>query len=45
MRVTPLGARFRVRPAWLIATAAGCVLFVALGNWQSRRAEEKVSAQ
>jgi surfeit locus 1 family protein len=45
MRVTPLGARFRVRPAWLIATAAGCALFVALGNWQSRRAEEKVSAQ
>jgi surfeit locus 1 family protein len=39
------GARFRVRPAWLVAAAAGCTLFVALGNWQSRRAEEKVAAQ
>jgi surfeit locus 1 family protein len=39
------GARFRVRPGWLVATAAGCALFVALGNWQSRRAEEKVAAQ
>jgi surfeit locus 1 family protein len=39
------GARFRVRPAWLVAAAAACALFVALGNWQSRRAEEKLAAQ
>jgi surfeit locus 1 family protein len=39
------GARFRVRPAWLAAAAAACALFVALGNWQSRRAEEKLEAQ
>ena len=39
------GARFRLRPAWLTAAAAGCALFVALGNWQSRRAEEKLDAQ
>jgi surfeit locus 1 family protein len=45
MRVTLFGARFRVRPGWLVAAAAGCALFVALGNWQSRRAEEKVAAQ
>ncbi len=43
--MTLRGARFRVRPAWLVAAAAGCALFVALGNWQSRRAEEKVEAQ
>jgi len=43
--VTRPGARFRVRPAWLAAAAVGCALFVALGNWQSRRAEEKVEAQ
>jgi surfeit locus 1 family protein len=30
---------------WLVAAAAGCVAFVALGNWQSRRAEEKLAAQ
>jgi surfeit locus 1 family protein len=30
---------------WLVAAAAGCALFVALGNWQSRRAEEKLAAQ
>jgi surfeit locus 1 family protein len=39
------GARFRLRPAWFVAAAAGCALFVALGNWQSRRAEEKLEAQ
>jgi len=39
------GARFRLRPVWLIAAAAGCALFVALGNWQTRRAEEKLAAQ
>jgi surfeit locus 1 family protein len=39
------GARFRLRPAWLLAAAAGCATFVALGNWQTRRAEEKVAAQ
>lgn len=39
------GARFRIRPVWLIAAAAGCAAFVALGNWQSRRAEEKLAAQ
>jgi surfeit locus 1 family protein len=39
------GARFRLRPAWLIAAAAGCAIFVALGNWQTRRAEEKLAAQ
>jgi surfeit locus 1 family protein len=30
---------------WLVAAAAGCAAFVALGNWQSRRAEEKLAAQ
>ena len=45
MRVTLFGARFRVRPGWLVVAAAGCVLFVALGSWQSRRAEEKLAAQ
>jgi surfeit locus 1 family protein len=39
------GARFRLRPAWLAAAAAACALFVALGDWQSRRAEEKLEAQ
>lgn len=43
--VTPRGARFRVRPAWLAVAVAGCAVFVALGNWQSRRAEEKLAAQ
>ena len=40
-----VGARYRLRPVWLIAAAAGCALFVALGNWQSRRAEEKLAQQ
>ena len=39
------GAQFRVRPGWLVMAVAGCALFVALGNWQSRRAEEKLAAQ
>lgn len=39
------GARFRLRPVWLAAAAAACAAFVALGNWQSRRAEEKLAAQ
>jgi surfeit locus 1 family protein len=38
-------AHFVLRPAWLVAAMAGCALFVALGNWQSRRAEEKLAAQ
>lgn len=38
-------ARFRLRPVWLVAAAAGCAVFVALGNWQSRRADEKLAAQ
>jgi surfeit locus 1 family protein len=37
--------RFRLRPAWLVAAVAGCALFVALGNWQTRRAHEKLDAQ
>jgi surfeit locus 1 family protein len=44
-QVTLRGARFRMRPAWLVVAAAGCALFVSLGNWQSRRAEEKIEAQ
>jgi surfeit locus 1 family protein len=43
--VTPRRARFRLRPVWLVVAAAGCAAFVALGNWQSRRAEEKLAAQ
>jgi surfeit locus 1 family protein len=43
--VTPRSARFRLRPAWLAVAVAGCAVFVALGNWQSRRAEEKLAAQ
>jgi surfeit locus 1 family protein len=43
--VTPRRARFRLRPAWLAVAVAGCAVFVALGNWQSRRAEEKLAAQ
>lgn len=43
--MTPRGARFRLRPAWLVVTIAACAGFVALGNWQSRRAEEKLAAQ
>lgn len=39
------GARFMLRPAWLVAAAAGCALFVVLGNWQSRRAEEKLAVR
>ncbi|HSD40819.1 MAG TPA: SURF1 family protein [Burkholderiales bacterium] len=39
------GARFRLRPVWLVVAVTGCALFVALGNWQSRRAEEKLAAQ
>jgi surfeit locus 1 family protein len=38
-------AQFRVRAGWLVVAAAGCALFVALGNWQSGRAEEKLAAQ
>jgi surfeit locus 1 family protein len=35
------GYSFRPR-AWALAlTAAACVAFIALGNWQARRAEEK----
>jgi surfeit locus 1 family protein len=30
---------------WLIAAAVGCALFLALGNWQSHRAEEKLAQQ
>jgi surfeit locus 1 family protein len=31
------------RPTWwgLLLTVAGCAAFIALGNWQTRRAEEK----
>jgi len=43
--VTSRRARFRLRPAWLAVAVAGCAVFVALGNWQSRRAEEKLAAQ
>jgi surfeit locus 1 family protein len=43
--VTPRRARFRLRPAWLAVAVAGCAVFVALGNWQSRRSEEKLAAQ
>jgi surfeit locus 1 family protein len=45
MQVKRQGAQFRLRPAWLAAAAAGCALFIALGVWQSRRAEEKAVAQ
>jgi surfeit locus 1 family protein len=38
------GYSFRPR-GWALALAgAGCVAFVALGNWQARRAEEKRAA-
>lgn len=43
--VIPGRARFRLRPVWLAVAVAGCAVFVALGNWQSRRAEEKLAAQ
>lgn len=43
--MTSRRARFRLRPAWLAVAVAGCAVFVALGNWQSRRAEEKLAAQ
>ena len=37
----PAGYSFRPRP-WALALAAlGCAAFVALGNWQMRRADEK----
>jgi len=37
----PAGYSFRPRLwVWALA-AAGCVAFIALGNWQTRRAEEK----
>jgi len=37
----PAGYSFRPR-AWTLALAAlGCAAFIALGNWQTRRAEEK----
>jgi surfeit locus 1 family protein len=32
---------FRPRGRWLAAAAVACVVFVSLGNWQSRRAAEK----
>lgn len=37
----PAGYSFRPR-AWALAAAAlACAVFIALGNWQTRRAEEK----
>ena len=39
----PAGYSFRPR-AWTLALAAlGCAVFIALGQWQTRRAEEKRS--
>lgn len=39
----PAGYSFRPR-AWALAAAAlACAVFIALGNWQTRRAEEKRS--
>jgi surfeit locus 1 family protein len=35
---------FRPRGWALVLAAAGCAAFVALGNWQSRRADEKRAA-
>ncbi len=43
--VIPGRARYRLRPAWLALAVAGCAGRVALGNWQVRRAEEKLAAQ
>src|SRR5258708_19404540 len=37
----PAGYSFRPR-AWVLALAAlACAAFIALGNWQTRRADEK----
>lgn len=38
------GYSFRFRPWVLAAAAAGCAAGIALGNWQSGRAEEKRAA-
>lgn len=35
------GRRFRPRWAWLLVALAGTAAFIALGNWQLRRAEER----
>ena len=37
----PAGYSFRPRAWALAATVAACAAFVALGNWQARRADEK----
>jgi surfeit locus 1 family protein len=37
----PAGYSFRPRAWALAAGALGCVLFIMLGNWQTRRADEK----
>jgi surfeit locus 1 family protein len=44
MQLTILGRGFR--PKWwgFALAAAGCAAFIALGNWQTRRAEEKRAA-
>lgn len=44
-RRTLIGGRaFRPRPLWSVAAALFVVLTVSLGNWQERRAEEKLEA-
>lgn len=37
----------RFRPTWwgVALTVAGCAVFIALGNWQTRRAQEKLALQ
>src|SRR5258706_15783152 len=37
----PAGYSLRPRAPMLVLAALGCAAFIALGNWQTRRAEEK----
>jgi surfeit locus 1 family protein len=37
--------QFTLRPAMAVAAVAGMIIMVLLGNWQTRRAEEKLALQ
>jgi surfeit locus 1 family protein len=43
LRIPDMISLRRFRPSWwgVALTAAGCAAFIALGNWQTRRAHEK----
>lgn len=47
LRMSMMISARRFRPTWwgVALTVAGCAAFIALGNWQARRAQEKLALQ